>query len=107
MVFTKLELSRHRLYQSVRRRSNVQKHISVGRPKPGVAVHIEAVKAALQDGRLDREAFARSAGVEVTIVDGWIAEDPIQESYYARLWGAAVTSAIPGWSDPRAATSLE
>ena len=85
----------------------MQKHIAVGRPKPGAAVHIEAVKAALQDGRLDLEMFARSAGVDVTIVDRWIAEEPIQESYYARLWGAAVTSAIPGWSDPRAAINVD
>lgn len=85
----------------------MQKRISVGREKPGVGVHIEAVKVALQDGRLSVEAFADSAGVEVTVVGQWIDDGPIQDSYHARLWGTAVTTAIPGWSDPRDATSQD
>lgn len=85
----------------------MERHISVRRAKPAVASHIEAVKAALGDGRLHRDAFAELAGVDLTVVERWMAGGPIQESYEARLWGTAVTSTIPGWPTPRAATDLE
>ncbi len=85
----------------------MDKHIPVRRAKPAVASHIEAVKAALHDGRLRRETFAESAGVGLRVVELWMVDAPIQESYHARLWGAAVTSTIPGWPTPRAATDLD
>lgn len=72
----------------------------VRRPRPGVDAHLAAVRAALQDGRLAMPEWAETAGVSVAVAERWAEERPIQESYEARLWCAAVTTQVPGWDAP-------
>ena len=75
--------------------------ITVSRATPGASVQIEAVRAALLDGRIDMKPWALGAGVAESTARAWLADEPVQESYEARLWAAAVTTTIPGWTMPR------
>lgn len=74
--------------------------------KRTTVAHIEAVKAALTDGRLGVESFAVLSGVSPEVVNHWLRNDHIQESYEPRLWAAAVTSNVPGWPTYRSALEL-
>lgn len=77
--------------------------ILVRRSKPAVAVHAEAVRAALRDGRLDLTAFATRAEVTERVVRAWIEDSPVEDTWEGRLWSTAVTTTVPGWASPRAA----
>ena len=74
--------------------------IPIREAHPSAHLHLVAVQAALHDGRLDLEAWAERAGVTSATVRSWLAGRPTQASYEARLWGAAVTTTVPGWPTP-------
>jgi hypothetical protein len=77
--------------------------ITVYHTAPEAGPHVAAVRAALTDGRLALEPWSISAGVSALTVRAWLADEPIQNSFEARLWAAAVTTTIPGWATPSGA----
>ncbi len=81
--------------------------ITIRRAVPTAHIHVEAVRAALEDGRLDLAEFVERSGLTLKIVQHWVAGDPIEDSFEMRVWCAAVTTAVPGWSTPREASAPE
>ncbi|HEY1177446.1 MAG TPA: hypothetical protein VGF17_14915 [Phytomonospora sp.] len=79
--------------------------ITVWHAVPTAEVHVDAVRAALRDGRLDPAAWAVQAGMGEVAVRYWAEGAPIEDSFEARAWCAAVTTTIPGWKSPRDATT--
>jgi hypothetical protein len=77
--------------------------VVVHKPLPQVEIHLRGVQEALRDGRLTIGAFAEWASVSERTVRAWLDDEPIGYTFDARVWAAAVTTAIPGWPSPRAA----
>ncbi len=77
--------------------------IQVRRALPQADAHLEAVRAALLDGRLDLAAWAVRANVTEPTARRWAEGHRIQDSWEGHAWGAAVTTIIPGWASHLAA----
>jgi hypothetical protein len=81
--------------------SSIPATLSIRHARPQAAIHVEAVRAALRDGRIDKVAWAAQAGLGTRVVSAWLSNEPLAASWEGRAWGAAVTTTVPGWSTHR------
>jgi len=72
--------------------------IPVRRSLPDADAHLEAVRAALLDGRLDVVAWAARARLTEPVARSWAKGGPVEDSWEGHAWAAAVTTTIPGWA---------
>lgn len=80
--------------------------ILVRRATAGAQAHVEAVRAALRDSRISLKDWSNMVGLSVRTVRRWRDGRPIQDSYEAHLWSAAVTTSVPGWRNPTDAMEI-
>lgn len=78
--------------------------LTVARARPEAALHVDAVRAALRDGRLLYTTWAKDAGLSHRVVTAWLADEPVEDTWESYLWAAAVKTTVPGWPSPREAT---